>query len=389
MKKRRIAWTGIILAAAIAYLFSNGTVTLAMLVAAISFPVASAVLFSVSGRKLDVNIYAGQDEANGHLLIRLNCQNNSVIPIAMAETVTDIKNLRTGEWIQSKGSAYISGKSEETVTVNLTAAHIGRHDICLDEIYIYDALQLFRKKMNTSLKHSFVLGPREFEMSLRFGSSSSSILESDKYSRIMQGNDPGEVRSIREYVPGDPVRNIHWKLSEKTDKVLVKELSLPVTDDLLIILDSVKEDTGYESMDACASVYASLIKAALDEDMSFSIGWMDPDSRRPEVRKISDKIQASLAAEEYLAVPARKDDSKYNDHHSGKVPGKGGSASSMRYAYIVTVGAVVPSDISNMASVSSITALICDASGLMNIEGIKVTGFDAKDYEQSLASIAI
>ena len=53
------------------------------------------------------------------------------------------------------------------------------------------------------------------------------MLESDRSADSRRGNDPGEVRAIREYVPGDPVRNIHWKLSEKTDKLLVKGARQP------------------------------------------------------------------------------------------------------------------------------------------------------------------
>ncbi|MCQ2538114.1 MAG: DUF58 domain-containing protein [Lachnospiraceae bacterium] len=41
-------------------------------------------------------------------------------------------------------------------------------------------------------------------------------------------NDPSEAYGIREYVPGDSIKSIHWKLSEKTGKTMVREYGMPV-----------------------------------------------------------------------------------------------------------------------------------------------------------------
>jgi uncharacterized protein (DUF58 family) len=34
--------------------------------------------------------------------------------------------------------------------------------------------------------------------------------------------DPTRIYGIREYVPGDPIKSIHWKVSAKTNKLQVK-----------------------------------------------------------------------------------------------------------------------------------------------------------------------
>jgi uncharacterized protein (DUF58 family) len=48
--------------------------------------------------------------------------------------------------------------------------------------------------------------------------------ESDMEAARTRGAVSGDMIDIKEYLPGDPVRNIHWKLSEKTGKTLVKVL---------------------------------------------------------------------------------------------------------------------------------------------------------------------
>lgn len=46
-----------------------------------------------------------------------------------------------------------------------------------------------------------------------------------------------EVHELREYRPGDPLRDVHWKLSAKTDKLIVREAQQPEQVRALITLD--------------------------------------------------------------------------------------------------------------------------------------------------------
>lgn len=52
--------------------------------------------------------------------------------------------------------------------------------------------------------------------------------ESEEYSKERGGDDPSEVFQIRNYQPGDKLRSIHWKLSAKTEEMMVREQSLPL-----------------------------------------------------------------------------------------------------------------------------------------------------------------
>lgn len=52
--------------------------------------------------------------------------------------------------------------------------------------------------------------------------------ESEEYSKKRGGADPSETFQIRDYQPGDKLRSIHWKLSAKTDGLMVCENSLPL-----------------------------------------------------------------------------------------------------------------------------------------------------------------
>ena len=41
-----------------------------------------------------------------------------------------------------------------------------------------------------------------------------------------RGYDPSELFDVREFQNGDRLQSVHWKLSARTDELMVKELSL-------------------------------------------------------------------------------------------------------------------------------------------------------------------
>ena len=60
------------------------------------------------------------------------------------------------------------------------------------------------------------------------------------YSQERPGDDATEIFAIREYVPGDNIRKIHWKLTTKSDKLMVKDFSLPIKENDTVIIDIFK-----------------------------------------------------------------------------------------------------------------------------------------------------
>ena len=60
-------------------------------------------------------------------------------------------------------------------------------------------------------------------------------MESFRYSGARPGDDPGETFDIREYQEGDSIRQIHWKLTGKLDKMMIRQRSFPVDDTILIL----------------------------------------------------------------------------------------------------------------------------------------------------------
>ncbi|MFR5796795.1 MAG: DUF58 domain-containing protein [Christensenellales bacterium] len=60
--------------------------------------------------------------------------------------------------------------------------------------------------------------------------------EDSRLSSVRRGGDFTETQAVRPYHPDDPVRQIHWKLSAKMGKTMLREAGAPLTGDVLLAL---------------------------------------------------------------------------------------------------------------------------------------------------------
>ena len=105
-----------------------------------------------------------------------------------------------------------------------------------------------------------MIAPNIFPMETQIAYGESTNMDSDEYSMKKAGYDPSETFAIREYQPGDRIRQIHWKLTEKFDNLMVRDYGLPIQNTILLLLE-----TGYaqdkpdpDCMDALAEALLSV-----------------------------------------------------------------------------------------------------------------------------------
>lgn len=379
MLKRRIACILLIISALILYLFDNETVTLALLLALIVMPAVSVGLLALSGRNFRISMErAAQSGENP--VVRVRIENPDIIPLAAVEAEVLCTNLRTGE-----ADSYIirntpRPKSTQEIDLEVMPKNAGRYEIAVSSAVLTDPLQLSSRQIVCQDIEYVTVMPEQFDMQVSYASDAA-MLESDRSSDSRRGNDPGEVRAIREYVPGDPVRNIHWKLSEKTDKLLVKELGSPITDQFLVILDTAHEVSQIPAaLETIASVFVSLAETIRQDSSGLSLGWTDPETGRAVIRKITEKTDITAAADEYLAMPAAM--------HSAFERIERDIAES-RYAHIVFVGSMIPDGIEAIANGCQVTVLLYGETGSVTENNVTTVGFDADSYKSDLAGIEI
>ena len=376
---RRIVCCILIAAAAILYLFSNETVTLALLAVMLILPAASLGLLRFSGRNIDIGLSSTEPSPDKHTVL-LTMSNPDLIPVASVDVEVRCINLRTGETDGYTISRALPPRGHSETPLEIIPGHAGRYEVSIASAEIADALGIWSKKAECSGEEYITVMPEIFGIMMSY-TSSAAMLENDRYRENARGNDPGDITGIREYIPGDPVRNIHWKLSEKTDKLLLKELGSPVTDQFLVILDTAPDIAQDPfALDAAASVFASLIHSILSDGYILSAGWTDTQTGKAVIHRIQNEADAAAAADEYLAVPS-SGPSAFNRIER--------DIAESRYAHIIIVSSRIPEGIEAITNGCQVTILLYGAEGTASETNLTITGFSRGSYMNELAGIEV
>ncbi|MBQ6440368.1 MAG: DUF58 domain-containing protein [Mogibacterium sp.] len=380
MRRNVIVWVFLIISALILYLFSNGSVTMALLAALIAALPVSYALLRLTAGKLDVSLREGSVSADERRTFILRLVNKGILPIASVEAEAVCVNLRTGETESFIIYRSLGPRKTKEIVLEVVPGHAGRYDLTVGTAVISDPLGLWSRKVSFDGHMGLTVMPSLFDMNM-IRAGISAMPESDMESVRTRGAVSGDMIEIREYVPGDPVRNIHWKLSEKTGKALVRVLGNPVSDQYLIILDN-PADISHDpaALDAVVSVYASLIHTLRSNEITCYAGWTDPYTRKAVIRRIADDSEAAAAADEYLSVPAVMPSAFERIDRD---------VAADRYAHVIIVSSRIPANIDVIANGCGVTILKYGERGSFTEGSMTVVGFEAATYISDTAGIEI
>ncbi|MBO5671324.1 MAG: DUF58 domain-containing protein [Clostridia bacterium] len=100
----------------------------------------------------------------------------------------------------------------------------GGYEIGIRDLYVYDPLKVFRIRMRRdNLRPVFVMPRRP--VIVTDGEGAASEVNTTEV-RNRRGADRTELTEIKEYRMGDGLRDIHWKLSSKTQDLMVKHYGM-------------------------------------------------------------------------------------------------------------------------------------------------------------------
>ena len=92
-----------------------------------------------------------------------------------------------------------------------------------------------------------------------------------------------EIHDLREYRPGDSLHEIHWKLSAKTDKLIVREAEEPNRGLIVLSFDFSGSRT---QLDSTLRQLLWLSGWLTDREVVHQIDWLDPDTLEPQTKQI-------------------------------------------------------------------------------------------------------
>jgi len=104
--------------------------------------------------------------------------------------------------------------------------------IRLLDVKAYDMFNMFKYDVESISESEFIVLPTFDNIIEEIELTESGDGEEEEL-QYKKGDDVSQISQIRNYIPGDKLQNIHWKLSSKTEELQVKEYSEPYSEDVI------------------------------------------------------------------------------------------------------------------------------------------------------------
>ena len=363
MAGRRIAWALWLLAAAALWLFENSAATLTLMLASLVVPGVSIFLAKRTAKRTFVRLAAPACMEKGGT-VRLTLETNAPL-----SGVLRCENRLTGE------TAELPLRPVPNA-LELTDDRCGTLRLTL-HAQAEDLFGLWRSEELPCAPEFVTVSPALFLPRVLLEENTTVISDSERYSQTKPGSDPSETFSIREYLPGDPIRQIHWKLSQKSDALMLRELGLPVVNQTLLVFRNVCAPgtlISPETADAMAEVFLSVSRAMLADGNAHTAAYAEGGQYRlTEVQSEADfhSMQAgflSLAWEAEDGALARL---------LAQTP----------YAHVAVVSADVPPDAASFCRGNRVTLLTPDTDARPG--GVCIVPFAIRSYSNDLQLVEL
>lgn len=243
------------------------------------YAVFAAVVTLLSGRKLSVDLQAPREvKKGGSSSAAAVLKNESAFPVFRCSTRLSLRNMLTGEETGTDISGGVFSKRTKTISADFGSGICGMICVQTAGTEVSDPLRIFSKRISSGDGSAETLIiPELFPVDITPEDLEHYDMESFKFAEGRTGTDTSETVGIRDYVPGDNIRSIHWKLSAKTGDIVIREPGLPVDNRLMILADKKIPKEGIEPerigriTEECLSVSWSL----LEKELKHSFGWFD------------------------------------------------------------------------------------------------------------------
>lgn len=232
-------------------------------------------------------IYACGDKASIEVVIA----NYSPLPISQIKVFANYKNLFFKHYDKGEFNFFATPFSKNCYKIEVDSRHAGRVDFLFKKACVLDYLGIFSIpiRLKKSVSVSFLPKIHAIEPTLRRNNYAAS--ESNVYSKYKPGDDPSEVFDIRDYADGDKLSRIHWKLSSKQDKYMVKDYSLLINEAVLILPELMfgeGKEADLDLIDAVLETAFSLSHILVDRNTLHTIGYYNAEIDKVCTQKIND-----------------------------------------------------------------------------------------------------
>lgn len=271
---------------ALLYRFYVSYFLLLMLLAMLLFPVFSIIILHDTAKKLSFHLEGpAQIDRGNDAGLTLRIKNHAFFPIARAHITISFENLFYPQPDSYTFICGIAAGKENTITLRLNSEYCGIQSFSIKEVRIWDYTGMADLTIHADASAALCTLPvpmdTDFSTEAVGGAGLTELVEQET-----KGNDSSQIIDTRDYQPGDKLQRIHWKLSTKLDRLLVKEYGSISSNDVLVLLELYQELDNSKNLseealsrkrfDRIFDVYYTLMEHLLSEKRPFALSWYSP-----------------------------------------------------------------------------------------------------------------
>lgn len=204
------------------------------------FATVSCLYLLLQIKKLEVSfsVPISMTECGKTAELELTVSNSLPLPSGSVRFLILYENTLTGEKGRIKTRVPAAGEGVTRILQPVAGAHCGTVIYRLKKITVYDHSGFFRMTRRTGLSAELNVMPEIAASSVVVTERARHFMgEADVYDPVKPGHDVSEVVAVRPFRNGDKIQNIHWKLSARTEELMVREPGFPLGAPAVLLLE--------------------------------------------------------------------------------------------------------------------------------------------------------
>lgn len=263
-----IVWLALVLNLGVCLLWLPHPALLAVWLVFLIAPLVSWLLLLTSRKRISLKLEApGVVQKAKAFTFRATVEKHGFMPMGKTVIHLSADNAVTGE-IQ-KNRLKLRDSEEWT----MESAYCGGITCQVTGLWCYELFGIIPVSVPCNVKKRIIVMPDTFPVTVSSVLSQAMQDDCAEYAPDQKGYDRTEILQIRDYVPGDPLQQIHWKLSSKWDRLIVRDPALPVDRELTVFLEQWDENRTPGQADTLMEAVVSVCQALAEAGQPFTLAW--------------------------------------------------------------------------------------------------------------------
>jgi len=279
-----------IIASVIIYIYSGTQAALVLMIMSILFPIADITLSLLAAGRLRVGLeLPAEVKKTEGSLCKIFIENRTPIPLSRVLFTMNIENILTNRRETFTVSFFAAPFGQRYSEFEFMTEYCGRLMFTCQKVEVWNIFGLFPASHRLSIEEKRTVVPDVFPLSVTLTGGISLQGDTEAILLNKKGRDLTEMFQIRDYIEGDRLKQIHWKLSQKLDRYIVIDPAETINRELLIFWDRgvFSHETSPETVDSLAESVASVCLALAEESIPYSVAWSTEKEGMVEMRDIT------------------------------------------------------------------------------------------------------